>query len=135
MTWTESRQWMILRQQKWIQTFIKSRWWILQTLFRKVKIKVEIEIAKTIIKNLIEKFIQYFLIHWTLLNIHWIWSCMFHSSRHANMFFWKRRYYYDFDRLIILKNAKTIWLINFLNIWEMFRKFWLTEYREYCRRH
>ena len=42
---------------------------------------------------------------------------------------------YDSDRLIISRSAKTTWLINFLNIWGMFRKFWLTEYREYCREH
>ena len=99
MTRTKSRQWMILHWQEWIQAFTKNRRWVLQTLFRKVKVKVEIEITKAIIKNLIKKFIEYFRVHWTLLKIHLTWSCMFHSSKHANMFFWKRRYCYDFDSL------------------------------------
>ena len=135
MTRIESRQRMILRWQKWIQALTKNRQWISQTLFKKVKIKVEIEVAKAIIKNLIKKFIEHFLIHWILLKIHWTWSCMFHSSKHANIFFWKKKYCYDFDRLIILRSVKTIWLIDFLNIWRMFKKFWLTEYRRYCREH
>ena len=42
---------------------------------------------------------------------------------------------YDSDRLIISRGARTTWLINFLNIWEMFRKSWLIEYRGYCRGH
>ena len=133
MTRTESRQRMILRWQEWIQAFTESRRWVSQALFKKVK--VEIEIAETIIKSLIEKFIEHFLIHWTLLNVHWTWSCMFHSSRHADMPFWRRRYCYDSDRLIISRGARTIWLIDFLDIWGMFRKSWLTEYRGYCREH
>ena len=101
---------MILRWQKWIQAFTKNRRWISQTLFKKIKIKVEIEIAKTIIKNLIEKFIERFLIHWTLLNVHWTWSCIFHFSRHANMLFWKRKYCYDSDGLTdYVENANIIW--------------------------
>ena len=132
---TESRQRMILRWQEWIQALTESRRWISQALFRKVKVKVEIEAARTTIKNLIEKFIEHLLIHWTLLKIHWTWSCMFHSSRHTDMPFWRRRYCYDSDRLITSRNSRTIWLIDFLNIWEMFRKSWLTEYRRYCRGH
>ena len=135
MTRTESRQRMILRWQEWIQAFIENRQWVSQVLFKKVKVKVKIEVAKTIIKNLIEKFIEHFLIHWTLLKIHWTWSCMFHSSKHANMSFWRRKYCYDSDKLIISKSVKTIWLIDFLNIWRMFRKFWLAEYWKYCRGH
>ena len=99
MTRIESRQWMILRWQEWIQAFTKSRRWVSQTLFRKIKVKVEIEIARAIIKSLIEKFIEHFLIHWTLLKIQWTWLCMFDSSKHANMSFWRRKYCYDSDNL------------------------------------
>ena len=112
MTRIESRQWMILRWQEWIQAFTKSRRWISQTLFRKAK--VEIEIAETIIKNLIKKFIEYFLIHWTLLNVQWTWSCMFDSSRHANMFFWRRKYCYDFDSLTDYAENVSIIRVRFL---------------------
>ena len=135
MTRTEPRQRMILRWQKWIQALTESCRWVSQALFKKVKVKVEIEAAGAITKNLIEKFIEHFLIHWTLLKIHWTWSCMFHSSRHANMPFWRRRYCYNSDRLITPRDSKTIWLIDFLNIWGMSRKSWLIEYREYCREH
>ena len=100
MTRIESRQWMILRWQEWIQAFIENRRWISQMLFKKVKVKVEIEVVKAIIKSLIKKFIEHFLIHWTLLKIQWTWSCIFDSSRHANMLFWKRKYCYDFDSLV-----------------------------------
>ena len=99
MTQIELRQQMILRWQEWIQAFTKSRRWISQALFKKIKIKIEIEVTEAVIKSLIEKFIEHFLIHWTLLKIHWTWSCMFHFSRHANMSFWRRKYCYDFDSL------------------------------------
>ena len=100
---------MILHWQKWIQTFIKSRRWVSQTLFKKVKVKVEIKAAGAVIKNLIKKFIERLLIHWTLLNVHWTWSCMFHFSRHANMSFWRRKYCYNSDDLVdYVENANII---------------------------
>ena len=135
MARTESRQRIVLRWQEWIQALTESRRWVSQTLFRKVKVKVEIEAAGAIIKSLIEKFIEHLLIHWTLLKIHWTWSCMFHSSRHANMPFWRRRYCYNSDRLIISRGSRTTWLVDFLSIWGMLRKSWLAEYRGYCRGH
>ena len=73
-------------------------------------------------------FMLLILINLYLYDLFLCWSWQFSLNLNNNIC-------YDSDRLIISRNVRTIWLINFLNIWKMFRKFWLIKYRRYCREH